>query len=299
MLNKIKKTTLIALAILLTSTVANAALSDYFVESDWVAANRDLVTIVDVRVLPLYLIGHIDGALHLDKSEFLEKRDGVKSLVPSAKNLEALLDAYGITPDTTVVAYAEDKNPYSARFVWSLRYHGHKKAYVLNGGYEKWASEDRSTAIFPTSPTPTSGYKVTKSTKIRAGADYILTRLDNPSVVVWDTRTPEEYFGTKVRADRGGHIPGASHLNWVDLQKVENGVRVLKNEAEILTLLGQHRITPDKEIIAHCQTGIRSSYATLVLLGLGYSDASNYDGSWIEWANNPTLPIENAEVASK
>lgn len=68
---------------------------------------------------------------------------------------------------------------------------------------------------------------------------------------------------------------------------------MLKERDEIITLLQANGLTNDKEIVAHCQTGIRSSYTTLVLLGLGYERVKNYDGSWIEWANNPTLPIIN------
>ncbi|BCR04555.1 hypothetical protein DESUT3_16240 [Desulfuromonas versatilis] len=284
-----------ALALLVTLalgsiTTANAALQDYFVSSDWLAKQRSQVTVVDVRVAPLYLLGHVDGALHIDKENFLFTRNGVKSLVPTVAEFEALMDRFGITPDTTVVAYAEDKNPYSARFIWTLRYHGHEKAYVLDGGYEKWSKENRPTAMLPTPVTAGSGYKVLGARDVRAEADYILTRLNNPDTIVWDTRKQSEYEGSEVRADRGGHIPGCLHLDWVNLQKEVDGVLVLKSEAEIREMLNQAGITPEREIIAHCQTGIRSSYATLVLLGLGYN-VRNYDGSWIEWANNPNLPV--------
>ena len=96
---------------------------------------------------------------------------------------------------------------------------------------------------------------------------------------------------------RGGHIPGATHLNWTQLQHEVDGVKVLKSETAIRQLLADYGITSDQAVIAHCQTGIRSSYATLVLQGLGYTEVKNYDGSWIEWANNATLPIiENAET---
>lgn len=271
---------------------AAAGLGDYFVTTEWLSKNLEKVTIVDVRVGPKYLLGHIDGAVQINKAEFLQTRGGVKSLVPDTRTLEKLMDRYGITKDTTVIAYAEDKNPYSARFVWTLRYHGHDKAFVLDGGYEKWSKEKRSVAVLPTRPVPAKGYKVTASRDIRVGADYIYTRLNNPSVVIWDTRRPTEYAGTEVRADRGGHIPGAVHLNWVELQREVDGIRVLKSEAEIRKLLVSRGITPDSEIVAHCQTGIRSSYATLVLKALGYENAKNYDGSWIEWANNASLPIE-------
>ena len=279
-------------------TLASAALSDYFVSSDWLAKNRDNVVVVDVRKAPLYYLGHIEGAHHVPRDQFLEKRNGVKSLVPSAAGITDLLSGLGVTPETRVVVYADDKNPYSARFAWSLLYHGHNKVYVLDGGYEKWSNEDRPTSILPTAKPEPSRYALAADAdylEARAEADYLYTRLENPGVIIWDTRRSSEFVGKEVRADRGGHIPGAVHFNWTNLQKEVDGVKVLKSREEIVSLLQENGISSDKEIVAHCQTGIRSSYATLVLLGLGYDRVRNYDGSWIEWANNPTLPIVNAD----
>ncbi len=291
---------LITLTILLLAglpALASAGLGDYFVQTDWLAENRSKVVILDARQTPLFILGHIKGAHHLPRSGFLDKRDGVKSLVPTTTAFETLMQEFGITPETTVVTYAEDDNPYAARLAWTLRYHGHNKVLVLDGGYEKWSKEGHPTTLLPTAAAIPSNYRVSSPGNARAEADYVLTQLGNPSVVIWDTRTPEEYDGTKVRADRGGHIPGAIHLNWTNLQHEVDGVKVLKSESEIRELLTKHGITSGQEIIAHCQTGIRSSYATLVLQGLGYTEVKNYDGSWIEWANNATLPIiENAET---
>jgi thiosulfate/3-mercaptopyruvate sulfurtransferase len=272
-------------------TLASAALEDYFVETEWLAKNRSGVVVLDARRGPAFFLGHIKGAHHVPRSAFLDKRNGVKSLVPTTTDFEALMEQLGITPETTVVTYAEDDNPYAARLAWTLRYFGHDKTLVLNGGYQKWALEKRPTTLLRTAKATPSHYRVSAPGKARAEGDYVLTQLGNPSVIIWDTRTPEEYVGSKVRADRGGHIPGAIHLNWTHLQKEVHGVKVLKSEAEIRSLLVEHGITAGHEIIAHCQTGIRSSYATLVLEGLGYAEVKNYDASWIEWANNPALPI--------
>ncbi len=271
--------------------LVNAALNDYFVQTDWLAVNRAQVVILDARQTPLFLVGHIEGAHHVPRSEFLNTRSGVTSLVPTSTAFETLMEKLGITPETTVVTYAEDNNPYAARLAWTLRYYGHEKTLVLDGGYEKWAAENRPTTLRPTMAATPSHYRVSVPGKARAEADYVLTQLGNPSVVIWDTRTAQEYDGSDKRADRGGHIPGATHLNWTELQHEVDGVKVLKSENEIRALLASRGITDRQEIIAHCQTGIRSSYATLVLQGLGYAQVKNYDGSWIEWANNPTLPV--------
>ena len=261
-------------------------------------SNREKVVVLDVRKAPFYLLGHVEGAYNVERSQFLQTRNQVKSLVPTSAAITELLSSLGVTPETKLVVYAEDSNPYAARLVWTLRYHGHKDSYVLDGGYQKWAAENRATAILPTASPAPSQYVLAADAdylQARADADYIYTRLENPAVVVWDTRSPGEFAGSDVRADRGGHIPGAVPFNWTNLQTEVNGVKVLKSRDEIVALLQSHGLTSDKEIVAHCQTGIRSSYATLVLLGLGYDRVRNYDGSWIEWANNPTLPIINAQ----
>lgn len=276
---------------------AVASLNDYFVSTDWLANNRDNVVIVDVRKGPFYLLGHIEGAHYVARDRFLDKRNGVKSLVPTAAGIKDLLGSIGATPETVIVVYADDKNPYSARFAWTLLYHGHTNVRVLDGGYEKWTKEDRSTSLLPTKSPQPSQYVLQANAvypEARAEADYLFTRLKNPAVVIWDTRRKSEFTGEELRANRGGHIPGAVHFDWTNLQKDVHGIKVLKSQKEIEELLRVNGITADKEIVAHCQTGIRSSYATLVLLGLGYDRVKNYDGSWIEWANNSSLPIINA-----
>lgn len=278
--------------LLATGYGARAALPETFVDTSALAALAPKAVVVDVRNKALYLLGHIDGALNIPQDDFLETRRGVKSLVPSPKAWEELLGRNGITPETTVVAYADSKNPYAARLVWSLRYYGHKKAYVLDGGYEKWKNEGRPTAYLPTSASAPATYRIPGFAPLRAEADNVLTRLGTSTAVIWDTRSRGEYLGTDVRADRGGHIPGATHLEWTELQVEVDGAKVLADEKTIRDLLQARGITPEKEIIAHCQTGIRSSYATLVLTGYGYAHAENYDGSWIEWGNDKSLPIE-------
>lgn len=290
--------TVLLLVLTISIGTGHASLDHYFVSTQWLAQHRDQTLVIDVRRAPLYWLGHIDGAQHVDRELFLSTRNEVKSLVPDFADIAVLLGNLGATQETPVVVYAEDNNPYAARLVWTLHYHGHSNAFVLDGGYEKWAKEGRATSLLASAKPPSAVYTIAGLSRypdVRAEADYIRTRIDNPYTVIWDTRTPGEFLGTDIRANRGGHIPGAVHLNWTDLQEEVNGVKVLKNRDEIISLLQAQGLTPDREIVAHCQTGIRSSYATLVLMGLGYQRIKNYDGSWIEWANNPTLPIVLAD----
>lgn len=209
-MNHLRTLTVVTLLLILSlATTASAGLKDYFVDTQWLDSNREKVVVVDVRNPVRYLLGHIEGAINIPRGEFLSTLHGTKSLVPTADEFEKLMDRNGITPETVVVAYAQHDNPYMARFIWNLRFHGHERSYVLDGGYEKWDDENLPTDAFPTIISTTSGYTVTKSADIRAESDYVLTRLNNPTSKVWDVRRKSEYSGHEVRAKRGGHIPGA------------------------------------------------------------------------------------------
>ncbi len=159
-MQSLKTITISAILLITLPVLAAAAIEDYFVQTDWLAANRSQVVVLDARQAPIYLLGHIDGAYSVPRSEFLDTRGGVKSLVPTTTDFEVLMEGFGITPDTTVITYAEHDNPYAARLAWTLRYHGHQKTLVLDGGYEKWSAEGHATALLPTTAAVPSEYRV-------------------------------------------------------------------------------------------------------------------------------------------
>lgn len=262
-----------------------------FTSTDAVATGQN-VLIVDVRAFSSYSTGHIPGAIRNTIS--------LNSATPSAtgaagtlgltqSEFVALADKLGITPSTKVIAYDTDSSSSVGRFVWTLLRFGHKDVAILDGGYQKWVKEGRPTLTKSNSTTPTPNtisYEVTSTTDIDVDAAYVLSHINLPGTVIWDSRTVLEYIGYDIRTNpRGGHIPYAVNLDWSNLQQKDgNGVSVLKSSADILALLQQYGITPDKEIIVHCQAGVRSAYASDTLLGLGFTKVKNYTGSWGEWS---------------
>jgi thiosulfate/3-mercaptopyruvate sulfurtransferase len=120
---------------------------------------------------------------------------------------------------------------------------------------------------------------------------YIRAHLEDPAVILVDTRSPLEYTGQKRLAERGGHIPGAVNFDWVNAMDMQNNLRLKPADAlrQQLTGLG---ITPDKEVIVYCQTHHRSAHTYVVLKSLGYSRIKGYPGSWSEWGNLRDTPVE-------
>ena len=134
---------------------------------------------------------------------------------------------------------------------------------------------------------------------LRAFRDDILPRLDDASLVLVDVRSPAEYNGEIIApagmsetAQRAGHIPGAASIPWAQTVR-EDGT--FKSREELATIYEAKGVTPDKDVIAYCRIGERSSHSWFVLHELlGYRRVRNYDGSWTEWGSMVGVPIEKA-----
>ena len=269
------------------------------VDTDWLAANlgREGMRLIEVDVDPtVYERGHLGGAVGWNWRRDLQNQ--VARDVASKEALEQLLSHSGITPDTTIVLYGDNNNWFAAYAYWALKYHGHDKVQLVDGGRVKWEKEGRTYSIDVPSYHPT-GYKFHGSSneKIRAYRDHVLSQLGTAGLV--DVRSPKEYSGELLApenlpqegAQRGGHIPTAVSIPWGTAVNTEDGT--FKSLDELKKIYGGNCITPDKEVIAYCRIGERSAHTWFVLRELlGYPDVKNYDGSWTEWGSSIRVPIE-------
>ncbi len=127
-----------------------------------------------------------------------------------------------------------------------------------------------------------------------ATREYVKDCLGMANVALIDCRSPREYTGEIASREvmRAGCIPGAIGIDWVNNLTTRDGFKVLKSADELLSMYEKAGVTRDKEIIAYCRTGMRSSNTYFVLRLLGYPRVRNYDGSMIEWGNIPEMPLE-------
>ena len=273
--------------------------SEALVDADWVQAhlNDPKVRLVEVDVdTKAYDQGHIPGAVAFNWQKELQHQVVRAPLDP--EQLESLLSNAGISNDTTIVVYGDNNNWFAAWALWILKYYGHEDVRILDGGRAKWLADKREITTEVPHYAATTYHAKGPNASIRVFRDQVLKELGDSNLALVDVRSPGEYSGELLApanlpqegAQRGGHIPGAANIPWSQAVR-EDGT--FKSADELRALYGGKGVTPDKEVIAYCRIGERSSHTWFVLSYLlGYNNVRNYDGSWTEWGSLIGAPIE-------
>ncbi|HBC55959.1 MAG TPA: thiosulfate sulfurtransferase, partial [Gammaproteobacteria bacterium] len=238
------------------------------------------LVIVDLSRLPSYVTHHIPAAIHLEYAALVKSAPPVMGLLPDLRHLQSALQALGIHPDAHVVAYDDEGGGKASRLLWTLDSIGHPGLSLLNGGIQAWIGSGYATETTKNSVAKTE-YKIRQYlAHTIADKHYVLQHIDDPNVIFLDTRTAGEYSGKDVRAARGGHIPGAIHLEWTANIDINNAVR-LKPCDVIEAQLQALNITRDKTVVTYCQTHHRSSHTYMTLKILGFEQIKGYPGAWV------------------
>ena len=286
---------------------------DQLVSTQWLAENLDDpdLRVVDIRgyvkktdlgdgfqkaeYLPAreeYAEVHVPGAVYVDWTrDIVSPDDPVPAQLASPERFASLMESVGIGDESHVLVYDHAGGQFATRLWWALTYYGHDKVSVLDGGWKKWAAEERPVtdevpdpepATF--TPRPRSGWRVE--------AEEVLDASGNGDALLLDARDEDQYRDRVRRGPRGGHVPGASHLH-ADSLFGEDGTYL--PEEELARRLDEANVSEDKDapIIAYCNGGVAATVPLFALHRLGYRNLANYDGSWNEWGLREDLPAES------
>ena len=248
----------------------------------------DSLRLVQVTSPQVFASAHIAGSIHVAPRELVSGIPPATGQLPSDDDLTALFRRIGHATTHHYVVIDDEGGGWAGRFAWTLDAIGHHTWSYLDGGLHAWHGAGLPLTQ-DDSPIAPSACDIDVDPSFRLSVDDMLRELDDPDVQVWDCRSYEEYTGERVSAARGGHIPGATHLDWLDLMDNE---RHLSLQADLAEFVAGRGIDRDKNVIAHCQTHHRSGLAYMVGRILSFGRIRAYHGSWSEWGNHPDTPIK-------
>ena len=249
-------------------------------------AKRPLI--LDLRPPDAYTGGHIPGAIHLDLWGVSLIDTDPAPLRAFMWMIEHVLQTHGVDAATPVVVYDEQSGIRAARAFWFLEYFGHPSARLLDGGFTAWTAGGYEVTR-DAGPPPKSEWAGKRQEHTLATWREVRASLGKQDVVVLDTRSEGEYCGTTVRAQRGGAIPGAVHIEWTRNLTADGD---FKSADDLKKMYREAGVTPDREVITYCQGGYRAAHSYLALRLLGYPRVRTYVGSWKEWGDREELPVE-------
>lgn len=281
-----------------TSGVARAAASQPGIVSTdelarWMTGGT--VALVDVRTdVFVYLRGHLPGAMYLNTESLRATRGGIPARLLDGDAYAALFSRMGLPFDRRVVIYSagETRNIDATFLAWLLAGFGHPQVFVLDGGFFKWQLEQRPVAgeyprlaetAFPAGPFRPEEATLEDVQRARGSDQAILV----------DARSPDQYAGEAGAQMRRGHIPGAVNHYWQDDLAREGFGYVWKPRDQLRASYAAQGITPDKDVIAYCNSATEASHVHFTLRYLlEYPRVRVYVGSWTEWAERTDLPLE-------
>jgi thiosulfate/3-mercaptopyruvate sulfurtransferase len=267
------------------------------VSTQWVAEhlNDPNVRLIEVDVdTSAYGQGHIQGAVGVNWTTQLG--DPIRRDIPNKEDWARLLAEASVSPETRIIFYGDNNNWFAAFAYWVSKIYGHRNAALMNGGRKKWELESRP---FTTDvPQPQRASYPAREADFRYRA-YLRDILERPAgTALVDVRSPAEFNGEVIAppgmtetAQRAGHVPGAQNIPWAQAAN-EDGT--FKSPDDLRQLYGNKGVTSDKDVVAYCRIGERSSHTWFVLKELlGFNNVKNYDGSWTEYGSVVGVPIEN------
>jgi thiosulfate/3-mercaptopyruvate sulfurtransferase len=286
---------------LIAPPAAPAVRPDMLVSTDWLTqhlSDPQIVILHVTRNRSTYDAAHIPGARFFGYSDLVITRDGILNELPPAAELKKSLERVGVSDDSHIILYTDAAVVPAARAYFTLDYLGHAdRTALLDGGLQKWRTEGRALSteapvVTPGRFTPRARPEIVVGLEAVKDFSWAATNTRSPAMILLDVRAAEDYHGAKEpssEAPRPGHIPGAINVFWMDTQAKESSV--LLPEAALRKLYEAAGVTPDRQVVTYCNTGMLSPQTYFTLKYLGY-DVRLYDGSIFEWGSAKGTVVE-------
>ena len=243
-----------------------------------------------------YLEAHLPGAFFLDlETELSSPKTGLNGRhpLPDPARLAARLEACGVGNHTQVVAYDDASGMFAARLWWLMRWLGHNRIAVLDGGVQAWRQAGQ--ALDGQLPETRNSTYTLSLRPVRVDTDFVLAHLGRSDMLLIDARSPDRFRGENEMLDPvGGHIPGAVNRFFRDNLQANGCFKkasVLREEFGTL-LAGRM----PQQVIHQCGSGVTACVNVLAMESAGLSGSRLYAGSWSEWCADPNRPIASGPV---
>ena len=241
--------------------------------------------VLDARDQKQYAEGHVPGAVWVDAAAWAKALQGRQG----CRGLERRIGNLGIKADAKVVVYDNHWFNDAARIWWILRYWGVDDVRLLNGNWTTWTKTGlpiETSKPKPPSPVP---FTARPRSERLATKGLVLASLKDSSLQIVNARSEGEFCGIdKLKNKRAGAIPGAKHLEWIDLIDKETQLQDPRTTPPALRRRGNRL---DRPTATHCQSGGRAAVMAFGMELMGAGNVANYYASWGEWGNADDTPI--------
>ena len=241
-----------------------------------------------------YAQAHIPGAIHADLGKQLSGTassdgKGGRHPLPEPQVFAKAMAALGARDDSLVVAYDAGESVFAARLWWLMRWIGHDKVCVLDGGLQAWV--DAGGELVADQPTLAPGKLSVRASALQTVSyAQVLANIEAQERVVLDARAADRYRGENETMDPiGGRIPGARNRPYKDNLDASGRFKPAEQlRSEFQAILGD---TPASQIIHQCGSGVSACHNLLAMNVAGFGDSTLYPGSWSEWSRQADAPI--------